>query len=159
MLFSAIPAPQTFSPFFAVRGGAAPLALGVDLQFISLLDNYRPSGGLARTQETLELFMRRCGPDLATVARWMAQREVLCLDWHAQSWMPLFQFNLVDMAPLPQLAPVLAELNPVYSPWALAAWFAQPNAWLDGERPAELLVSNPAGVLNAVRADRFMAMG
>jgi hypothetical protein len=156
---SAMPVPPPFMPYFAVRGGAAPVALGVDLQFIALLDSYRPSGGLARAQEALELFTRRCGPDLATVARWMAQREVLCLDWHAQSWMPMFQFNWVDMAPLPQLAPVLAELNPVYSPWALAAWFAQPNAWLDGQRPAEVLASNPEGVLNAARADRFMAMG
>ncbi|BDT66605.1 hypothetical protein os1_07680 [Comamonadaceae bacterium OS-1] len=151
--------PLSRMPFFAVLGGAAPVSQGVDNQFISLLDSYRPSGGLARTQETLEMFMRRCGPDLATVARWMARREVLYLDWHAQSWMPMFQFDLVEMVPLPQLAPVLVELNPVYAPWAMAAWFAQPNPWLGGERPAEVLVSNPAGVLDAARADRFVVLG
>ncbi|WP_295960683.1 antitoxin Xre/MbcA/ParS toxin-binding domain-containing protein [Rhodoferax sp.] len=155
----AMPSPMPFAPYFASRDCRAPVALGVDMQFIALLDAYRPSGGLARTQETLELFMRRGGPDLATVARWMAGREVLCLDWHAQSWMPVFQFDLVDMVPLPQLALVLAELNPVYPPWALAAWFAQPNPWLEGERPADVLVSDAADVLNAARADRFVAQG
>ena len=144
---------------FAARDRCTPLALGVDLQFIALLDAYRPSGGLARTQETLELFMRREGPDLGTVARWITQREVVCLDWNVQSWMPNFQWDLVNMVPLPQLAPVLVELNAVYSHWALAAWFAQPNPWLEGERPAEILVSHAADVLNAARADRFVALG
>lgn len=155
----ATPSAVPFAPYFAVPACRAPLALEVDMQFIALLDAYRPSGGLARTQEALELFMRRCGPDLATLARWMVAREVLCLDWHGQSWMPMFQFDLVDMAPLPQLAPVLGELNPVYSPWALAAWFAQPNPWLEGARPADVLVCNYAGVLDAARADRFVALG
>ncbi|MBC7682444.1 MAG: DUF2384 domain-containing protein [Ferruginibacter sp.] len=148
-----------FPPYFEAPGSRAPLALGVDMQFIALLDAYRPSGGLARTQETLELFMRRGGPDLAHVARWMAAREVVCLDWHGQSWMPMFQFDMVEMVQLPQLASVLAELNPVYSPWALAAWFAEPNPWLDGERPADVLVTHHAGVLDAARADRFVALG
>ena len=147
------------APYLAASGYRVPMALGVDMQFIALLDAFRPSGGLARTQEALELFTRHCGPDMATVARWMVAREVVCLDWSAQSWMPMFQFDLVNMVPLPQLAPVLAELNPVYSPWALAAWFAQPNPWLDGERPADVLVSNYAGVLDAARADRFVALG
>lgn len=151
--------PDSYPIYFAARDRCASLALGIDLQFIALLDAYRPSGGLARTQETLELFMRRDGPDLATVARWMTQREVVCLDWNVQSWMPNFQWDLVNMAPLPQLAPVLVELNAVYSHWALAAWFAQPNPWLEGERPAEILVSHAADVLNAARADRFVALG
>lgn len=155
----ATPSSEPFASHFAAFGCRAPLAQGVDRQFIALLDAYRPSGGLARTQEALELFTRRCGPDLATVARWMVAREVLYLDWHGQSWMPMFQFDLVGMLPLPQLAAVLDELNPVYSPWALAAWFAQPNSWLDSERPADVLVSNYAGVLDAARADRFVALG
>ena len=155
----AAPSFEPFAPLFAANASRAPLAKGVDMQFIALLDAYRPSGGLARTQEALELFTRRSGPDLATVARWMVAREVLCLDWHGQSWMPMFQFDLVGMVPLPQLTAVLDELNPVYTPWALAAWFAQPNSWLDGERPADVLVSNYAGVLDAARADRFVALG
>ncbi|MEO5797258.1 MAG: hypothetical protein ABIP34_20710 [Rhodoferax sp.] len=154
-----MPAPVPFASYFAARNYRAPVVPGVDTQFIALLDAYRPSGGLARTQETLELFMRRGGPDLATVARWMARREVVCLDWHAQSWMPVFQFDLVNMVPLPQLAPVLAELNPAYPPWVLAAWFAEPNPWLEGERPADVLVSDTAEVLNAARVDRFVALG
>lgn len=147
------------SAYFSAADHCGPVARRLDLQFIALLDAFRPSGGLARCEETLELFTRRGGPDLATVARWMARREVVYLDWNAQSWMPIFQWDWVHMVPLPQLASVVAELNAVYPPWALAAWFAQPNAWLKGERPADVLVSHPGDVVDAARADRFVALG
>ncbi len=151
--------PVPLAPYFVARTCCTPVALGVDMQFIALLDGFRPSGGLVRAQEVLELFLRRGGPDLATLARWMARCEVLCLEWNGQSWLPMFQFDRVAMVPRPQLEPVLAELNPVFSPWALAAWCAQPNPWLDGERPADVLVSHAPEVLNAARADRFAALG
>jgi hypothetical protein len=152
-----VPVPLAFN--FLVQNCRAPVPVGVDLQFIALLDSYRPSGGLARAQETLGAFQRRGGPSPPTLAGWVARREVVSLDWHGQSWMPMFQFDLAAMAPVPQLAPVQAELNAVYSPWALAAWFAQSNPWLEGERPADVLVSHAADVLNAARADRFVALG
>lgn len=151
--------PEPVPPYFLVRHRRASLAVGVDLQFIALLDAYRPSGGLARTQETLDRFMRRDGPDVVTMARWVAQREVVYLDWNGRGWLPNFQWDPVNMVPLPQLAPVLLELNAVYSHWALAAWFAQPNPWLEDERPADVLVSRAGDVLNAARADRFVALG
>ena len=147
------------SVFYAAIDRLEPVGWGKSLQFIDLLNAFRPSGGLARSDETLELFMRRGGPNLSTVARWIARREVVCLDWNAQSWMPIFQWDLVDMVPLPQLALVVAELNAVYPPWALAAWFARPNAWLGSERPADVLLSHGGEVVDAARAARFAALG
>ena len=130
-----------------------------DQQFVEMLNAFRSSGGLARAQEVLELCLHRGGPDEATLARWMLRREVLSFDWYADSWMPMFQFDPVEMTPLPVLQPVLAELNGVYAPWELANWFVQPNAWLAGGLPADNLARAARGVLDAARADRFIVSG
>ena len=130
-----------------------------DQQFVALMNAYRSSGGLARAQEVLALLLHRGGPDAATLARWVQQRDVLSFDWHTDSWMPLFQFDPADMRPLPQLRPVLAELEGLYNPWELAEWFVEPNAWLQGRAPVDRLGRDAAGVLDAARVDRFVANG
>ncbi|MDM0059234.1 antitoxin Xre/MbcA/ParS toxin-binding domain-containing protein [Variovorax fucosicus] len=54
---------------------------------------------------------------------------------------------------------VLAELVSVFDGWALAIWFVQPNPWLNDRSPVDLLGLNLSGVLEAARADRFVAAG
>ena len=130
-----------------------------DQRFVALMNAYRGCGGLARAQEVLELFVHRGGPDVATLARWVVQGDVLCFDWHNDSWMPLFQFDPGDMHPLPELRPVLAELQGVYSPWEMAEWFIESNPWLPDGTPADRLGSDAGSVLDAARADRFVANG
>jgi len=130
-----------------------------NLQFIALLDSYRDSGGLARASEVVALLNRRNGTNLPTLANWIAGGEVMSLEWQSQTWLPLFQFNRLDMTPQPGLAPVLVELAPVLDAWELASWFAQPNAWLADRTPAAMIVLDLLAVLNASRADRFIANG
>ena len=43
--------------------------------------------------------------------------------------------------------------------WTIAIWFAQPNSWLADQRPVDLLHCNLAAVVQAARADRFVARG
>jgi hypothetical protein len=43
--------------------------------------------------------------------------------------------------------------------WELAQWFSDPNQWLHGARPADLIRSNPFAVIQAARADRFIMAG
>jgi hypothetical protein len=57
----------------------------------------------------------------------------------------------------PELSQVFAELTPVYDPWELASWFAQANPWLAQRIPADMLYTDPSAVLQAARADRFIA--
>jgi hypothetical protein len=136
-----------------------PQECDADGQFIAMLVSYRSSGGLARAQEVLALFKRHCGSDLATLARWIVKRKVVGFEWQSDLWLPLFQFNRIDMTPQPGLDPVLAELTSVYDAWELANWFAQANAWLADHTPAETLVLDPTAVLHAARADRFIVAG
>ena len=128
-------------------------------QFAQMLESYRNHGGLARVQEVLALFQRSGGPDVATFARWIVQRDVICFEWQDQTWFPWFQLNRLDMAPHPRLGLVFAELAPVYDHWELAYWFAQPNPWLVDCTPVQTLASDLSAVLYAARADRFIANG
>lgn len=54
---------------------------------------------------------------------------------------------------------MLAELRPVFDGWALAAWFAKRNTWLNDRCPVDTVASNLMAVLEAARADRFVANG
>lgn len=130
-----------------------------DDQFIAMLGSYRCSGGLARAQEVLALFKRRCGSDLATLARWIVKGKVISFEWQSELWLPLFQFNRIDMTPQAGLGQVLAELTSVYDAWGLANWFSQPNPWLAERTPAETLLLDATSVLHAARSDRFIAAG
>ena len=71
----------------------------------------------------------------------------------------LFQFDLSDMSLRSSVTGILLELTDVFDDLALALWFAEPNAWLADLPPVEVLPSDPASVLDAARADRFIARG
>ena len=128
-----------------------------DHQFVALLDAYRGNGGLARTQEVAALSRRCGGPDAAALAHGMAEGALISFEWQSQIWLPLFQFNRLDMTPQPELSQVLTELRAVYDACEVANWFVQPNPWLAERTPVEALVSDFAAVLNAARADRFIS--
>jgi len=70
----------------------------------------------------------------------------------------MFQFS-PDLGLKPGLKAVLAELVSEYDGRRLAEWFVEPNGWLDEARPIDVLDSNPEEVLQAARADRFVATG
>ncbi len=129
-----------------------------DEAFICMLNSYRSSGGLARAKEVFSLFKTRSDLGVAALARSIAQRSVLSLQWHADVWMPLFQFERQSMTVKPIMGPVFAALNSVCTPWALAHWCAQPNQWLDGESPADILDADATRVLRAACAERFALM-
>jgi hypothetical protein len=128
-----------------------------DNQFVQMLNGFRESGGLARLQEVAELCACHGGPDIESLSRSLARREVICFEWQSHGWLPLFQFNPNDMRLCSQVQPVISELSCIYDPWDLAFWFSQPNPWLANRAPADALLSDPSTVLQAARADRFVA--
>jgi hypothetical protein len=132
----------------------APPAVETDQAFIGMLDGYRSSGGLARAQEVFTLFKSRSSQDVITLAHAMALRAVLSFEWHANVWVPLFQFERQHMTLKAALEPVLAALNPVCTPWELAQWCAKPHRLLDGQSPADALEADTLRVLRVACADR-----
>jgi hypothetical protein len=123
-----------------------------DGEFIAALDAYRPSGGLLPAEELLSSFRRRCGHELATLARWIVARQVVSFTWQARTWLPMFQFNPDDMTPRSELTPVMAELSAAFDDWEAAQWFVTPNAWLGECTPVALVAVDVPAVLLAARA-------
>ena len=84
---------------------------------------------------------------------------VLSVRWHGETFVPLFQFERSDLAIRKVVCDVIEELRTPFDNWELALWFAQPNLWLGGAVPAELVTKDERAVLGAARADRFIALG
>ena len=141
------------------RGRSAAIARAADDRFVELLKAYRVSGGLARADEVVAQLDRDGHAGVALLARRIVERRVICFEWQAQTWLPWFQFADPQQVPEPSLGAVLAELATVYDGWELAHWFVRPNSALAERRPVEALVRDPAGVLHAARADRFVVHG
>ena len=136
-----------------------PPVRSADQQFITMLDAYRDTGGIARARELIQLCRSHGGPTVAMIAAWIDSRAVICFEWRADIWLPWFQFHRHDLTPHPQLVPVFGELNAVYDPWDSAGWFAEPNPWIAHRAPVDALLTDLPGVLQAARADRFIANG
>ena len=135
------------------------LDCGGNHQFITMLNSYQATGGIARVEDVVEMFQSRGGPSIKVLAAWIERRQVICFKWRLDIWLPWFQFHRTDLVPHPQLSPIFAELTGVFDAWEMANWFARHNAWLGGRTPVGTLVADLPAVLNAARADRFIANG
>ncbi|MGJ7483760.1 hypothetical protein ACSFA2_00795 [Variovorax sp. LT2P21] len=125
---------------------------GSDAHFIALLNAYRASGGLA---EGSEIAARQPVTGLSALARAIASRAVVSVDWAGQRWLPIFQFEPGDLAVRPLVRVLIDELSDVLDDWELADWFVEPNAWLRGAPPLQLVDTDFARVHDTARALRF----
>ena len=144
-------------PDLQVNACRAAYQRQADTEFVQMLNGYRSSGGLARLSEVVALCERRGGPEIGVLSASLACREIICFEWQSEGWLPLFQFDRLDMTIRSQIKPVVAELSCIYGPWDLAFWFSQPNPWLACRTPADSLLSDLPTVLQAARADRFVS--
>jgi hypothetical protein len=118
----------------------------------------RGSGGLLNPEWVIEEMRRDGDQPISRLARMIVSREVLCISWQGAMLLPAFQFEHAIVAVRPCCAVVMQELCAVFDEWELALWFTSPNEWLDGESPINSLTVVPNEVLQAARADRFIAM-
>jgi hypothetical protein len=123
-----------------------------------MLSGYRPSGGLIRSSALSRLLDDWHRGRCAGLAQLVATDEIFGFNWHAESWIPMFQFD-GDLSVKPALSRVLTELKPMVDEWALAAWFIQPNPWLQTKQPVDLLDSDLPAVMDAARNGRSIAVG
>lgn len=130
-----------------------------DQAFHALRDACRPTGGVARGDDLGRLLEDHHGGDYVVLARLIASDEVFGFEWRATLWIPMFQFDLFDLSVRPMVRRVIAELDPVLDRWALAAWFAEANSWLEDRPPMDLLATDLDAVLDAARVVRFIAKG
>lgn len=138
-------------------GSAARGALPDDRDFRVMCSAYRASGGIQCADDLARMLEdHRCG-DFVSLARFIARHDIFAFEWRETRWIPMFQFDPDDLSIRPGPQHVLAELAPVFDGLALAMWFAQPNGWLHGARPVDLLDTHLDRVILAAGADRSAA--
>jgi hypothetical protein len=134
-----------------------------DADFSLLCQRFQRSGGLVGADQLAALMRDGGAPwisqPISQLARWIVARQVVCVPWRAQTWLPLFQFSDCRACLRPGLAAVMTELGDVFDGWELALWFAHGNISLGGAAPADRIATHPVDVWQAARTDRFIATG
>ena len=143
----------TFTPPRSEREHADRLSESLvnDAQFISLLNGFRSSGGLARAPEVASRCQAHGDACLSSLAARLLQGELISVEWDRQVWIPFFQFNTLDMSTQFGLDRTLNELGLNRGSLPLAQWFSCPNMRLDGRSPAEVMSFDFTAVLVAAR--------
>ncbi len=130
-----------------------------DLAFAALQRAYWDSGGIAPGDHLGRLLADHGPGGFISLASLLADEEIFGFAHREMVWVPMFQFDLGDCSLKPAPRRVRAELGEEFDGWTIAAWFVEPNQWLGEQRPVDLLESKLAAVLQAARADRFVAAG
>ena len=127
--------------------------------FEEMIGIYSANGGTTTADGLAQLLEERSGGGFDDVAEYIVSRGIVSFEWRNHYWIPLFQFDMNDMSLKRGVSKVTRELSPVLDNWTLALWFTEPNVWLDGNRPVDRVDSHISKVLDAARADRFVAAG
>ena len=135
--------------------GSVPTSGGV----AALLSAFRATGGVVRGNELAMMLEDLKMGNLSSLGKAMSSREICSFQWRSAFWIPMFQFDLDNLAFKPGPRKIMQELSSVFDEWMLSAWFAQPTSWLKGRKPVDLIASNFQAVFEAARADRYVAAG
>jgi hypothetical protein len=126
--------------------------------FSALKQAFRASGGLAGTEDVTRLLADyHLGESHPPLGDWLHSGALFAVPWQRRLWLPMFQVDLTDLRCRYDARQVRQELPTELDAWQVAVWFARPNGWLNDARPVDQLARNLPAVLNAARADRFVA--
>jgi hypothetical protein len=112
------------------------------------------SGGLARADELALLLERHGHGNFVSLARLIVSCGILGFEFRHEFWIPMFQFARHDLSVKAGPRQVLRELVAGFDGWESCRWFAVANERLNGERPANLIDSHLALVVEAARCNR-----
>ncbi len=138
------------SPYRVSQGRSRPSAM--ECAFL-------PTGGIVSGECLSQLMRHGIDQPISVLARWIVNRDVVSFEIHGQIWLPMFQFEPSNLRVRPGVQKVIEELRSVFDEWELAEWFACPNSWLGGQTPASQVARDEQAVVQAARADRFVAAG
>ena len=153
---------ETCPALYATRRSPLPATLGrrlEDRQFLTMHRAFALTGGLLTGDQAANIMRRHAEQPISSLARRIVDRTVLSIVWESQILLPAFQFDRATMSVRPAVRLVINELAAAFDDWEMALWFAEPNAWLEGTAPVDLLEKRPTSVLQAARVDRFVVTG
>ena len=121
--------------------------------FIALLEAFRATGGTAPGEVVGRLLQEHCaGGRGVSLAKPIYTGQVFGFEWRAALWVPMFQFDLDDLALKAGAQRVREALPALWPGWTLAVWFATPNAQLEGRSPVNVLDLDLDAVLQAAHS-------
>ncbi|MGA9673586.1 MAG: hypothetical protein WBQ94_30625, partial [Terracidiphilus sp.] len=130
------------------RSQAISVAMEEEMQR-AVLSEMRPAGQLANLAGRGTSEMRR------DLDQWEADRRILSVRHEGVDYFALFALNPVEgYRPYPAVADVIRILSRILNrenSWGLASWFIGLNSFLDDQRPADLLASDPEWVVDAAQ--------
>ncbi|WP_298232089.1 antitoxin Xre/MbcA/ParS toxin-binding domain-containing protein [uncultured Azohydromonas sp.] len=90
------------------------------------------------------------------VNRWKREGRLFSIPRQGRDWYPRYAVDAM-FRPLPIIQRVVEAFGEG-SPLRIASWMESPNAYLDGQRPRELLEKAPQAVLHALEQHRVGAL-
>lgn len=108
--------------------------------------------GALRSLEVAELAGSRAANRAALANRWRQEGRIFSVSYQGTTLYPAFQFD-AEGRPRPVVAEVIRTLGSKSADWELALWFTANIGWLDGQRPVDLLESDPAAVAEAAESE------
>lgn len=83
---------------------------------------------------------------------WLRAGKVFSVNDGNATRYPLFQIDITEGKPRPEVREIVTHLREQLSDWQMAVWFTTPNAWTgDWRRPVDLLGAEPDLVVEAAR--------
>ena len=86
----------------------------------------------------------------AIASRWAREGKIFSVRFEGKTWFPRFQFQ--DGSPIPAVAAVIKAFPKHATGWDLAFFFTNPNSYLAGRKPIEILRSDPERVTSLAQA-------
>jgi hypothetical protein len=86
----------------------------------------------------------------AIASRWVAEGKIFSIRFRGKTWFPRFQFQ--DGSPIPAVAAVIKAFPKQSTGWDLAFFFTNPNAYIAGRKPLEIMKSDPEKVKSLAQA-------
>jgi hypothetical protein len=134
-------------------------------QYRAMENAFSSTGGIVSADEVVTRLGRHTDQPISQLARWIVDHAVLSFPWRTRTMLPLFQFqfqfqfHLASITIHPTVTAVIGELVPVLGDWDISVWFAEPNAWVSDTAPVEAIDRDVHAVLDAARAERYLARG
>src|SRR5260221_3764861 len=117
-----------------------------DRAVAGVLSAFRRHGGLARGDDIADRLRQLHGTNLSALARRIVARELICFEWHGELWLPLLQFDWVDMSLQPVIRQVAAELAGVFQAWEVCCLLAAAYSLVVHRAPLDVLRDGPSAV-------------
>jgi hypothetical protein len=108
--------------------------------------------GLLGSGDIAQLAGSRAKNRASLAHRWKQEGRLFSVNYKGASLFPAFQFD-EQGRPRPVISEVIRTLGSKSREWELALWFIGNTGWLDGERPVDLLESDPEAVAEAARSE------